>query len=111
MEEYTPMRDRNLGGGKANLYGRLLVEELKPWVDRNYRTLDGACTYRRGRFVAGRTAIALSRPDLAAGLRTVGGAFAVGVVGARRDAASMCAARGRNRDRVSGWMWVLAKDR
>jgi predicted alpha/beta superfamily hydrolase len=41
MEEYTPMRDRNLGGGKANLYSRLMVEELKPWVDRNYRTLDG----------------------------------------------------------------------
>ena len=41
MEEYTPMRDRNLGGGKANLYGRLLVEELKPWIDQNYRTLDG----------------------------------------------------------------------
>jgi enterochelin esterase-like enzyme len=41
MEEYTPMRDPNLGGGKANLYGRLLVEELKPWVDQTYRTLDG----------------------------------------------------------------------
>jgi predicted alpha/beta superfamily hydrolase len=41
MEEYTPMRDRNLGGGKAKLYGRLLVEELKPWVDQNYRTLEG----------------------------------------------------------------------
>lgn len=41
VEEYTPMRDPNLGGGKANLYGRLLVEELKPWVDRTYRTLDG----------------------------------------------------------------------
>jgi len=41
MEEYTPMRDRNLGGGKADLYGRLLVEELKPWVDQTYRTLDG----------------------------------------------------------------------
>lgn len=40
MAEYTPMRDRNLGGGKANLYGRLLVEELKPWVGQNYRTLD-----------------------------------------------------------------------
>jgi predicted alpha/beta superfamily hydrolase len=35
------MRDRNLGGGKASLYGRLLVEELKPWVDHNYSTLDG----------------------------------------------------------------------
>lgn len=41
MEEYTPMRDPNLGGGNGNLYGRLMVEELKPWVDRTYRTLDG----------------------------------------------------------------------
>ena len=41
MAEYTPMRDRNLGGGKGSLYGRLLVEELKPWVDQTYRTLDG----------------------------------------------------------------------
>jgi enterochelin esterase-like enzyme len=41
MDEYTPLRDHNLGGGKGNLYGRLLVEELKPWVDRNHRTLDG----------------------------------------------------------------------
>jgi predicted alpha/beta superfamily hydrolase len=41
MDEYTPMRDGNLGGGKGNLYGRLLVEELKPWVDQNHRTLDG----------------------------------------------------------------------
>ncbi len=41
MEEYTPMPDRTLGGGKGELYGRLLVEELKPWVDRAYRTLDG----------------------------------------------------------------------
>jgi enterochelin esterase-like enzyme len=41
MEEYTPMRDPKLAGGNANLYGRLLVEELKPWVDQTYRTLDG----------------------------------------------------------------------
>lgn len=41
MEEYTPMRDPKLGGGNAKLYGRLLVEELKPWVDAHYRTLDG----------------------------------------------------------------------
>lgn len=41
LAEYTPMRDRSLGGGKGSLYGRLLVEELKPWVDGTYRTLDG----------------------------------------------------------------------
>lgn len=40
MQEYTPMPDPNLGGGKAELYGRLLVEELKPWIDSHYRTLD-----------------------------------------------------------------------
>jgi predicted alpha/beta superfamily hydrolase len=29
-------------GGKASLYGRLLVEELKPFIDRTYRTLPDA---------------------------------------------------------------------
>jgi enterochelin esterase-like enzyme len=41
IEEYTPMPDPNLGGGKGNLYGRLLIEELKSWVDQTYRSLDG----------------------------------------------------------------------
>jgi len=41
MAEYTPMPDPNLGGGQGELYARLLIEELKPWVDRAYRTLDG----------------------------------------------------------------------
>ena len=37
--EYTPTRDpRHGGGGGADAYGRMLVEELKPWVDRRYRT-------------------------------------------------------------------------
>jgi predicted alpha/beta superfamily hydrolase len=39
VEEYTPSRDpRFKVGGKAGLYGRLLVEELKPFVDSHYRT-------------------------------------------------------------------------
>jgi predicted alpha/beta superfamily hydrolase len=45
-DEYTPtcveleMPDGTLsrGGGKANLYGRFLIEELKPFVDQTYRT-------------------------------------------------------------------------
>jgi predicted alpha/beta superfamily hydrolase len=45
-DEYTPtFVDRTLadgrrvrGGGKAPLYARFLVEELKPFVDRTYRT-------------------------------------------------------------------------
>jgi predicted alpha/beta superfamily hydrolase len=43
VDEYTPTRDqkRNMGG-KADLYGRLLVEELKPFIDSEYRTLTDA---------------------------------------------------------------------
>jgi predicted alpha/beta superfamily hydrolase len=40
--EYTPTRSaRAPDGGGADLYGRMLVEELKPWVDRTYRTRPG----------------------------------------------------------------------
>ncbi len=40
-DEYTPTRDaKRKIGGKAELYGRMLVEELKPFIDANYRTLN-----------------------------------------------------------------------
>lgn len=39
MAEYTPTRDFRMGGGEGASYGRLLVEELKPLIDRRYRTL------------------------------------------------------------------------
>lgn len=39
VDEYTPVQDpRYKVGGKADLYGRLLVEELKPFIDSRYRT-------------------------------------------------------------------------
>jgi predicted alpha/beta superfamily hydrolase len=37
-EEYTPTRDARLGGGRADDYGRMLIGELKPMIDRTYRT-------------------------------------------------------------------------
>ncbi len=37
-DEYTPTRDARLGGGEAADYGRMIVEELKPMIDRTYRT-------------------------------------------------------------------------
>ena len=40
IEEYTPTSDRNLGGGHVGLYGRMLVEELKPFIEQRYRTLE-----------------------------------------------------------------------
>lgn len=42
ISEYTPTPDRDKGGGQAALYGRMLVEELKPLVDRVYNTMPGA---------------------------------------------------------------------
>jgi predicted alpha/beta superfamily hydrolase len=42
MAEYTPTRDYRMGGGEGRSYGRLLIEELKPLIDRSYRTLPDA---------------------------------------------------------------------
>jgi predicted alpha/beta superfamily hydrolase len=42
MAEYTPTRDVKMGGGNGQSYGRMLIEELKPWIDSSYRTLSGA---------------------------------------------------------------------
>src|SRR5205085_1660872 len=42
LDEYTPTRPARMDrGGKADLYGRMLVEELKPFIDSHYRTLNG----------------------------------------------------------------------
>ena len=42
LAEYTQTHDRRRGGGEADAYGQLLVHELKPFVDRQYRTVPGA---------------------------------------------------------------------
>ena len=40
IDEYTPTNDpARHGGGKANDYGRMIIEELKPIIDAKYRTL------------------------------------------------------------------------
>ena len=41
VDEYTPVEDNRLGGGQADAYGRMLVEELKPFIDAHYRTCWG----------------------------------------------------------------------
>ena len=39
INEYTPVEDGKYKmGGKADLYARMLVEELKPFIDASYRT-------------------------------------------------------------------------
>jgi predicted alpha/beta superfamily hydrolase len=43
LSEYTPTRDRKLRkGGKADRYAEMLARELKPFIDREYRTLKPA---------------------------------------------------------------------
>jgi len=40
IEEYTPTRDaKRKAGGKADAYGRMLLDELKPLIDARYRTI------------------------------------------------------------------------
>jgi predicted alpha/beta superfamily hydrolase len=48
MAEYTPSRDPGLRGGDGDLYGRMLVEELKPCIDREFRTLPDAANTALG---------------------------------------------------------------
>ncbi len=39
IDEYTPVEDRRLGGGHADAYGQMLVEELRPFVAQTYRVI------------------------------------------------------------------------
>jgi predicted alpha/beta superfamily hydrolase len=41
IREYTPSRAKKLGGGGAGRYGRMLVEEIKPFIESKYRILAG----------------------------------------------------------------------
>jgi len=42
VDEYTPTRDaRRRAGGQADAYGHLVLDEVKPYVDRTFRTQRG----------------------------------------------------------------------
>ena len=41
LAEYTPVPDWKMGGGEADKYGRLITEDLMPFINGNYRTLGG----------------------------------------------------------------------
>jgi predicted alpha/beta superfamily hydrolase len=43
IDEYTPTASSD-GGGRAADYGRMLVEELKPFIDSRYKTLPSAAS-------------------------------------------------------------------
>jgi predicted alpha/beta superfamily hydrolase len=67
IAEYTPTPDRRYGGGGAARYGRMLTDELKPFIDRTYRTRPApADTGLGGASLGGLVTLALglSRPDV-----------------------------------------------
>jgi predicted alpha/beta superfamily hydrolase len=41
IREYTPTHVPKLGGGRADRYAKFLIEEVKPFIEREYRTLPG----------------------------------------------------------------------
>jgi predicted alpha/beta superfamily hydrolase len=74
-DEYTPTAIETKGpdgsiskvGGKANLYARFLIEELKPFIDRTYRTRrDAASTAVGGSSMGGLVSVwlALEHPNV-----------------------------------------------
>lgn len=67
LAEYTPTRNAKLGGGDADLYGLMLVEEVKPFIDNEYRTLaDRENTGLGGSSLGGLVTLflGLARPDI-----------------------------------------------
>ena len=66
--EFTPTRDGRRGeGGRADLYGRMLAHELKPWIDRHYRTRpDARDTGLGGSSLGGLVScyLGITRPDV-----------------------------------------------
>ena len=67
ITEYTPVRDRKRGGGGAQRYARMLVEEIKPFIDAEYRTLrDPAHTGVGGSSLGGLVSLFLtmSHPEI-----------------------------------------------
>ena len=42
LGEYTPTRAPKLGGGRANRYAKFLLEEVRPFVQSQYRVAEGA---------------------------------------------------------------------
>jgi predicted alpha/beta superfamily hydrolase len=41
IREYTPTHVPRLGGGRADRYAKFLLEEVRPFIDQEYRTLPG----------------------------------------------------------------------
>ncbi|MFZ5952270.1 MAG: alpha/beta hydrolase-fold protein [Candidatus Rifleibacteriota bacterium] len=74
MSEYTPFPDPKHKGGDGENYARFIVEELKPEIDRKFRTL----TDRNNTFIGGSSLgglislyIGISRPQTFSGIMAI----------------------------------------
>jgi predicted alpha/beta superfamily hydrolase len=71
MSEYTPFPDPKHKGGNGENYARFIVEELKPLIDKKFRTLkDRENTFIGGSSLGGLISlyIGVSRPEVFSGI-------------------------------------------
>jgi predicted alpha/beta superfamily hydrolase len=67
IPEYTPCCDPKYGGGRLDAYGAFIVDTVKPFIDRSYRTLPGKDTTAiMGSSLGGIASVAIAQryPDI-----------------------------------------------
>lgn len=78
IAEYTPCCDAQYGGGKLDGYGAFVVDTVKPYIDKTYRTLpDKAHTAILGSSLGALASLAIAQryPDLFAQAGAMSGSF------------------------------------
>ena len=77
IDELTDTFSKKHGdGGKARLYARFLVEEVKPFIDKTYRTKPDRANTGVGGSSLGRVGVAVSGRELPRRVRSVRRGFA-----------------------------------
>jgi predicted alpha/beta superfamily hydrolase len=78
IPEYTPCCDAQYGGGKVDAYGAFVVDTVKPFIDKNYRTLPNKDnTAIMGSSLGALVAVAIAQryPDLFSKAAAMSGSF------------------------------------